>query len=256
MTTAALIPAHNEIRTIRPLIEAVRDQVDIVIVVDDGSTDGTGQAVSDLDIRLIRHASPGGKAAALASGFAAALEAGADRIATLDGDGQHDPDELGRLLAAADDHPDHLVVGARLRQRHRQPGIRRFANRFADFWIGWASGQRLPDSQSGYRVYPRGLIERVRPSTARRHGFVYETAMLIDGARAGFPALAVPIDSIYREEARPSYFRPGKDVWEIFWFVAWRIVLAGFYPQGLWRMITRPARFAAGATEQHPQADR
>src|SRR5699024_4540201 len=84
MTTAALIPAHNEIRTIRPLVEAVLGQVDTVIVVDDGSSDGTGQAIGDLDIRLIRHASPGGKAAALAAGFAAALEAGAIRVVTLD----------------------------------------------------------------------------------------------------------------------------------------------------------------------------
>lgn len=244
MITAAVIPAHNEARTIRPLVEAVQGMVDRVIVVDDGSMDGTGEAVRDLDIELLRHETAGGKAAALATGFAAALRAGADRVATLDGDGQHDPAELPRLLAAAERHPDHLVVGARLRQRHRQPGIRRFANRFADFWISWASGQRLPDSQSGYRVYPRGLLERVQPSTARRHGFVYETAMLIDGARAGYPSLAVPIDSIYHEQARPSYFRPGRDVWEIFWFVFWRIVLAGLYPRGLWRMITRPARFA------------
>jgi len=240
--TAAVIPAHNEVRTIRPLVERVMTMVTRVIVVDDGSDDGTAEAVADLDIELLRHEAAGGKAAALATGFEAALAAGADRVVTLDGDGQHDPEELPRLLAAADRRAHQLIVGARLRQRHRQPGIRRFANRFADFWIGWASGQRLPDSQSGYRVYPRGLLEAVRPSTARRHGFVYETAMLIDGARAGFPAVAVEIESIYRDDARASYFRPGKDVWEIFWFVFWRIVLSGLYPQGLWRLATRPAR--------------
>ena len=244
MRTVAVIPAHNEARTIRPLVERVLGQVGTVIVVDDGSSDGTGEALAGLDCRLLRRDAAGGKAAALAEGFEAALAEGAELVATLDGDGQHDPDELGRLLAAAEANPDHLVVGARLRQRHRQPGIRRFANRFADFWISWASGQRLPDSQSGYRVYPRGLIERVRPSTEKRHGFVYETAMLIDGARAGYRAIAVPIDSIYRDNARPSYFRPGRDVWEIFCFVFWRILLAGLYPQGLWRMIRRPALMA------------
>lgn len=244
MKTAALIPAHNEAPTIRALAEALIGQVDRLIVVDDGSSDGTSEALAGLDIELLRHEQAGGKAAALATGFAAADRLGAELIATLDGDGQHDPAELGRLLAAAREHPNHLIVGARLRQRHRQPGLRHFANCFADFWISWASGQRLPDSQSGYRVYPRGLIESVRPSTARRHGFVFETAMLIDGARAGYPAVAVEIDSIYRDNARASYFRPGKDVWEIFWFVFWRIVLKGLYPQGLWRMLTRPARFS------------
>jgi glycosyltransferase involved in cell wall biosynthesis len=244
MKTVAVMPAHNELRTIRPLVEAVATRVDRVIVVDDGSTDGTGEALAGLDIDLIRHERAGGKAAALASGFRRTVELDAELIATLDGDGQHDPAELDRLLPAARARPGHLLVGVRLRQRHRQPGIRRFANRFADFWISWASGQRLPDSQSGFRVYPRALIDSVRPSTARRHGFVFETAMLIDGARAGFPAVAVPIDSIYRDDARASYFRPGRDVWEIFWFVCWRIVLAGFYPQGLWRMLTRPVRWA------------
>lgn len=243
MKTVAVIPAHNEVRTIRALTEAVLAQVDWVIVVDDGSDDGTAEAVADLHIELLRREAAGGKGAALADGFKTALAAGADRVVTLDGDGQHDPDELPRLLAASDRRPGELVVGARLRQRHRQPGIRRFANRFADFWISWAGGQRLPDSQSGYRVYPRGLLETVRPATERRHGFVFETAMLIDGARAGFPAVAVEIDSIYREGARASYFRPGKDVWEIFCFVFWRILLSGLYPQGLWRMATRPARF-------------
>lgn len=240
MKTAAVIPALNEQRTIRQVAEQARRQVDQLIVVDDGSTDQTSAELKDLDLALIRRDSPGGKAAALAIGFERALAEGCDCVVTLDGDGQHDPADIARLLSAARAHPDHLVIGARLRQRHRQPGIRKFANRLADFFVSWASGQRVPDSQTGFRVYPGSLLQKVRPSTARRHGFVFETAMLIDGARAGYPCLAVSIDSVYQQGARPSHFRPGMDVWEIFWFVFWRILLRALYLPGLWRMITRP----------------
>lgn len=242
MKIAAVIPALNEERTIRQVVEQTRRQVNQVIVVDDGSTDRTGAELKGLDVTVIRREVPGGKAAALAMGFERALVGPCDGVVTLDGDGQHNPADIARMLEAADAHPDHLVIGARLRQRHRQPGIRKFANRFADFFVSWASGQRVPDSQTGFRLYPRALLETVRPSTAPRHGFVFETAMLIDGARAGHPCLAVPIDSVYQPDARPSHFRPGKDVWEIFWFVFWRILLRALYLPGLWRMMTRPTR--------------
>jgi glycosyltransferase involved in cell wall biosynthesis len=243
MKTAAVIPARNESRTIREVAATSLEQVDQVIVVDDGSTDGTTDCLAGLDVTVIRRPQSGGKAAALAAGFRQALADQCDLVVTLDGDGQHDPADIGRLLGAARAWPDHLVIGARIRQRHRQPGIRKFANRFADFWISWASGQRVPDSQTGFRAYPRALLDTVQPSTLRRHGFVFETAMLIDGARAGHPCVAVAIDSVYHDDARPSYFKPGKDVWEIFWFVFWRIVLKGLYLPGLWRMLTAPARF-------------
>ncbi len=243
MTTAAVIPARNEARTIRAVAAEACRQVDQVIVVDDGSTDDTAAQLAGLDLVVIRRQPSGGKAAALASGFEHALALGSDWVVTLDGDGQHSAADIGRLLAAARAWPDHLVIGARLRQRHRQPGIRKFANRFADFWVSWASGQRVPDSQTGFRVYPRALLEKVQPSTAKRHGFVFETAMLVDGARRGHPCVAVEIDSVYLDDARPSYFRPGKDVWEIFWFIFWRILLRALFLPGLWRSLTRPARF-------------
>lgn len=243
MTTVAIIPARNEARTIRSVAGSARRHVDRVIVVDDGSDDDTVAQLEGLDVVVVSRARPGGKAAALADGFEQALKTDAERVVTLDGDGQHDPADIGRLLDAARDHAGHLVLGARVLQRHRQPGIRKFGNRFADFFISWASAQRVPDSQTGFRVYPRSLLESVRPSTDSRHGFVFETAMLIDGARSGHPCVAVCIDSVYAEGARPSYFRPGKDVWEIFCFVAGRIVARAFYPAGLWKVLNQPARF-------------
>lgn len=130
----------------------------------------------------------------------------------------------------------------RLANRKRAPKLRRFANRFADFWISWASGQRVPDSQSGFRIYPAALLREVHPPTSRHRGFVFESQMLIDGARAGFPCIAVPVHSTYTPGARQSYFRPGRDVWWIFWMVWWKIWLRALYLPGLWRALTRPTR--------------
>jgi len=246
MSVCAVIPARNEGRTIADVVNQTLLTVDRVIVVDDGSDDDTVARLDGLAVDILRRPAAGGKAAALADGFALALKGECSAVVTLDGDGQHDPADVPRLLEAARAYPDHLVLGARIRQRHHQPAIRHFANRFADFFVSWASGQRVPDSQTGFRVYPRRLLDAVRPSTEKRHGFVYETAMLIDGARAGFPCVAVAIDSVYRAEARPSYFRPGRDVWEIFLFVFWRIVRRALYLPGLWRMLRTPTRFSQG----------
>ncbi|MEX0915315.1 MAG: glycosyltransferase family 2 protein [Wenzhouxiangellaceae bacterium] len=243
MRIFAVIPARNEARTIRAVAIAAAGQVDRVIVIDDGSEDQTAAALDGLAVDLIRRPTPGGKAAALAAGFEQALAQEAGLIVTLDGDGQHDPADIARLVDAAQTFPGHLVLGARLRNRSGQPRIRRFANHFADFWVSWASGQRVPDSQTGFRVYPRRLLETVRPSTRRRHGFVFETAMLVDGARAGFPCVAVPIDSVYHDDARPSYFRAGKDVWEITRFISRRILLCRCYLPGLWRSLRYRAKF-------------
>lgn len=242
MITVAVIPARNEAATIAAVVRETMRHVDRLVLVDDGSDDDTFGCVHGMNLHALRRPTAGGKAAALADGFDAALALGAGRIVTLDGDGQHDPAEIPRLLAAAAAHPESQVLAARIRNRHRQPRIRRFANRFADFWISWASGQRIPDSQTGFRVYPRALITSIHPSTRLRHGFVFETAMLIDGARAGFSIVSVPVDSIYAANRRASHFRPVRDVWEIFCFVSRRIVLRGFYPTGLWRMLTRSTR--------------
>lgn len=240
---AAVIPARNEAATLAVVIARTADHVDRVYVVDDGSTDATADIIRAAPVTALAHEESKGKAAALATGFRRALADGYTAILTLDGDGQHDTAEISKLLAAHRDHVDCLILGARLLNREHAPVLRRFANRFADFWISWASGQRVPDSQSGFRIYPAALLHEVQASTARHRGYVYESQMLIDGARAGYPSVAVAVSSIYVPGARPSYFRPGRDVWWIFWMVWWKLWLCGLYPVGLWRVLTRPTRW-------------
>src|SRR5690606_892241 len=120
-TTPAVIPALNEALRIRDVATPTRAHLPRAAVVDDGSTDGTADCLADLPVTVVRHGLRRGKGAALRSGFAEALARGATGVLTIDGDGQHDPSDLPRLLAAAGRHPGHIIIGARLRHRAQAP---------------------------------------------------------------------------------------------------------------------------------------
>jgi len=233
-----VIPALNEERAIRAVVEDALAHCGRVIVVDDGSTDGTSAVIADLPVEHIRHEQPMGKAKALRDGFRRALELGADGVLTMDGDGQHAATDLPRLLAAARKYPASIVIGARLRCKDAQPGKNRFGNQQADFWVSWACGQRIVDSQSGQRFYPRAAIEL---ALALPHdGFVFESEILIEAADHGIHAVSVPIETRYEEDRRASHFRPLRDVSRITRMIAWRLLRGGFMPRNYWRARTVP----------------
>jgi glycosyltransferase involved in cell wall biosynthesis len=237
MRAAVVIPAYNEARTIRALVQRTLAFADVVAVVDDGSSDATADAVSDLPVALLRHDVNRGKAAALATGFAWALAKDVEAVVTLDGDGQHRPEDIARLLAVAAAHRDRLVIAARLTGREAYPAARNFANRFADFWISWAAGHRVVDSQSGQRVYPAALLRRVLPLARRSAGFTFESEVVIRAAKLGFTTVAVPIAAIHVASGRASHFRPVRDIARIVLMVAGYLVRSGLDPRGLWRSV-------------------
>ncbi len=237
MRIAVVIPAHNEAPTIADIAARARRQLDLVIVVDDGSTDGTREVLRDLPVTVLRNDANQGKAASLWRGMAFALEQGATAVISMDGDGQHRPEDIPRLLTAAHERPGFMVIGARLCGRSQVPRLRRFANRFADFWISWAAGYPIADSQSGFRLYPRELLMQLRLSHAPARGFVWENEVLIEAARAGVFSVPVAIDSIYDDSRRPSHYRPVIDTARIVRMVAWKLISRGFYPLGLLRAL-------------------
>jgi glycosyltransferase involved in cell wall biosynthesis len=228
-----VIPALNEELAIRDVaIDALR-HCEKVIVVDDGSSDRTSEVIADLPLERIRHAMPQGKALALRDGFKRALELGRDGVLTMDGDGQHAAADLPRLLAAAKQYPNHIVIGARLLDKDAQPGKNRFGNQQADFWVSWACGQRIVDTQSGQRYYPRAVIELAL--TLPHNGFVFESEILIEAAARGIRTVSVPIKSSYEDDRRASHFKPLRDVSRITRMIAGRLLRAGFMPGNYWR---------------------
>jgi glycosyltransferase involved in cell wall biosynthesis len=241
-----VIPAYNEARGIADVLDrAVRTGFPVVVV-DDGSTDETAAIVGRLPATLLRRPHRG-KGAALLHGIRHAIGLGARRVVTLDGDGQHRPEDVVRLVAAADQRPDAIIIGSRRADRQKAPRERTIANLVADFWISWAAGRAIEDTQSGFRLYPPAVLATLRESGPRRTGFSFETELLIDAVRRGTPIGAVAIQALYGfHSARPSHFRPVSDLVKIVLVVAAKLLAWGMHPIGLVRVLTAYRR--AGIT--------
>ena len=145
---------------------------------------------------------------------------GADQVITLDADGQHDPDEIGAFLDCGKKNPDTLILGDRSAQMHKMPRERAVAIRFGNFFIGWACIQRIGDAQCGMRLYPARLWQDVQVPPNQVDRFMFETAVLLHAAKAGFRFAAVPIDARYTGFVqRPSHFAPVRDFVQLFGLV-------------------------------------
>jgi glycosyltransferase involved in cell wall biosynthesis len=185
-----------------------------VLVVDDGSTDETGARALAAGARVLRHDVNQGKGAALQTGFDAAVASGADAVLALDADGQHDPASAARLLAEL--AQADVVVGSRNADRRGMPWLRRATNDVTSWWVSRLAGQRIEDSQSGYRAIRADVLRRVRPESRR---FEYESEFLVAAARAGFRIGFAPIPTLYN--APGSHIHPFRDTLRFVRFV-WR----------------------------------
>lgn len=240
LDVVVLIPAYNEAATIRDLAQRALTIVPNVVIIDDGSSDGTVAQVRDLPVTLIRNERNLGKAASLWKGFDHALARGARCVVTLDGDGQHRPEDITALLATAARYPRRIVIGARLHDKKNFPARRYYANQFARFWISWAAGYPIADTQSGFRVYPATLLTQLTRRDVSWNGFVFESEILIAAGSRGVGNISVSIPGIYPKTARPSHFRPVYDIARIVLMVAGRLLRRGMYPAGLWRSLNLP----------------
>lgn len=231
---AVVIPAYNEAATIVDIVRRARRFTDRLIVVDDGSSDETARVLDKLPVTVLSNAGNLGKGKSLLRGAGLALELGADAVVTLDGDGQHRPEDIALLLEKATANPDTIIIAARVQNRHCAPPLRRFANRCADFWISWAAGYHIRDSQSGFRLYPAAVFQQC--PTASDH-FVFESEILIDAARRGIFSQCVAINTVYHQHNRKSYYRPASDTWAIVRMIAGKLIYRGLYPLGLLRSL-------------------
>jgi 2-polyprenyl-6-methoxyphenol hydroxylase-like FAD-dependent oxidoreductase len=219
-----VIPVFNEAPTIGDIVERARLHGP-VLVVDDGSTDQSAAVAARAGAEVLSLGGRRGKGAALRRAFAEGRRRKAEWVVTLDGDGQHDPDDIPRLLKAAIEEPGAFVIGGRLgglgaAPARVMPAGRLAALRVAGFFIDWLGGVPVADTQSGFRVYPARLLATVTP---RHGGFVLESEMLLRAAALGWRVLEVPITPIHFEDRR-SRFRPARDGLAVGAFLAGRIV--------------------------------
>jgi glycosyltransferase involved in cell wall biosynthesis len=224
---AVVIPAYNEAATVRDVAQRALQQAALVIVVDDGSADGTSRSLAGLGAVVLRNEGNLGKAASLRRGAHEAMRLGATAIVTLDGDGQHCPEDIPALMRAWHAAPDSIVIGSRLHERGKIPPVRYWANRFANSCVGIVAGYPIADSQSGLRVYPARVFSEARLRYDRAHSFVFESEVLIEAVRLGIRARCVPVQVIYSDRARASHFRPVADFVRIARMLIWRLLTQG-----------------------------
>jgi len=242
MTPVVVIPVYNEAEAIARVVAEARRHAP-VIVVDDGSSDGSAARAARAGADVVRHPRRRGKAAALRTGFAAARSRGASAVVTLDGDGQHAPGDLPLLLGAARETPDQLVVGNRLAEEERFPRSRLNAMEVAGFFVEWVSALGVRDTQSGFRAYPLMLVDDVG---AAREGFVFETEVLVAAARRGWRVREVTVSSIPSARRR-SRFRPVRDGVSIGAYLAGQVLIRWGREMGTRASGFADPPFAAGA---------
>lgn len=233
-----VIPTYNNEGTITAVVQATLQECRDVIVVNDGSTDGTRDILHGMEgITLVEYAENRGKGYALKCGFRRALQMGFAYAITLDGDGQHYPDDIALFLKANQQHPGALILGSRQMDGIERSLGSRFANEFSNFWFYVQTGRRLADTQTGYRLYPLKKLHGLEFLTSR---YEAELELLVQASWHGVEIVPINIKVYYPPLAeRVSHFRPIRDFARISVLNTVLCFLAVIYglPLRLWRWL-------------------
>ena len=201
---AVAIPAFDAAESIAAVARRTLAMAAEVVVIDDGSRDGTGDVARACGVTVLTHAVNLGKGRALKAAFDHFFARGCDAVVTIDADGQHPPEEMPKLLAPWRDGAD-LVLGTRDHLYAAMGRVRRASNGTSSWLISHVAGAELPDCQTGYRLYTRHLIETVGFPEPR---FEAESAVLVRAVRAGFRVVGVPVRLDKADGRATSHYRP------------------------------------------------
>ncbi len=232
-----IIPTYNNSGTLGRVVSDVLQYCADVIVVNDGSTDGTAAVLSGMNVVAIGYERNRGKGYALKTGFKKALEMGFVYAITLDADGQHYAKDIPSFLEANIKCPGSFIVGSRNLDGVKRSRESAFANKFSNFWFCVQTGRRLKDSQSGYRLYP---LKKLRGLSLLTNRYEAELELMVFASWHGVKIHSVPIDVHYPPlDERVSHFRPVADFTRIFLLNTVLCVLALVYglPLFLWRIL-------------------
>jgi len=200
---AAVIPAYQAAPSVGRVVCGTLAVISDVLVVDDGSTDATAAEAREAGARVISFSQNRGKGAALRAGFGDLFSRGYNGVITLDADGQHLPEEIPTLLAAAG--RADLVLGVRDHLFAQMSAVRRASNRLSSRAISFAAGQPFTDIQTGFRFYSKSLIVAVGFPEPR---FEAESAVVVRAARRGFRVITVPVRLGFADGRTSSHYRP------------------------------------------------
>jgi len=237
-----LIPTYNNGGTLRDVVERVLPFCADVIVVNDGCTDHSAEILASFGERItvVDYGRNRGKGYALKQGFKKAKSKGFDYALTLDSDGQHFPEDIPLFVNALEQHPNALIVGSRNLNQENMPGGNTFANKFSNFWFKVQTGIDLPDTQTGYRLYPLRNMSGLALLTSR---YEAELELLVFSAWHGTDLIPIKINVFYSKgEERVSHFRPFWDFFRISVLntVLCMVALVYGWPSRLIRKARRP----------------
>ena len=214
MRTCVIIPSHNEAKEIGALIRDIRKQGLEVFVIDDGSSDDTSAIAKENGATVLRNEINQGKGASLVKGFDFALGKGFDAVITMDGDGQHLPQDIPYFMRLAEFSDSAIIIGNRMLKTKNMPLVRILTNKFMSWLISLVAGQNIPDTQCGYRLIKKEVLEKVKLKTVK---YETESEMLIKASRSGFKIESVPIETVYRGEI--SRVHPVRDTLRFIKFI-------------------------------------
>lgn len=235
-----IVPTFNNERTLEQVLLGILHYTDHIIVINDGSTDSTGEILARFPhLTVITLKKNKGKGFAIRQGFREAIRQGFQNAITIDSDGQHLPADLPAFIEKARSEPGNLIIGARNLEQAGIPGGTTFGNRFSNFWTWVETGFKLPDTQSGYRLYPLKNMGKMRFLTNR---FEFEIEVMVRVAWKGIPLTSVPVSVKYPpKKDRVSHFRPFTDFARISLLNSCLVILAllFFRPVMMIRSMTR-----------------
>ncbi|MBU3958482.1 MAG: glycosyltransferase family 2 protein [Candidatus Omnitrophica bacterium] len=197
MKICVIIPTYNEAKVIGGLIRQIRQQDLEVLVVDDGSVDNTPEIARENGATVLRNQTNEGKGASLIKGFGYARQKDYEAVITMDGDGQHLPQDLPYFMRLAQDSDSAIFIGDRMSKAKNMPSLRFLTNQFMSWLISGVAKQKISDTQCGLRLIKRQVLEKLKLSTSK---YETESEILIKASRLGFKIESVPIKSIYLGE--------------------------------------------------------
>lgn len=239
LRVCVIIPSYNNAATVRKVVEDVLNYCKHIIVVNDGSTDDTKKILGSLkQIETITFSENRGKGIALRQGLRKAIAMGFQYAITIDSDGQHFASDIPGFIEAIENHPGSVIVGARNIQADGMPSKNTFANKFSNFWFKLETGISLPDTQSGFRLYPLDPLKKMKFFSSK---YEFEIELLVRLAWKDVPVKTIPVKVYYPpEEERVSHFRPLHDFSRISILntVLVLITLLWIWPRDLYRYFT------------------
>jgi glycosyltransferase involved in cell wall biosynthesis len=247
--TCVLIPTYNNAGTLANVINSVLEYTDQVIVVNDGATDNTKEILATYShIHIVNNERNRGKGFALRTGIKEAAKLGYDYAISIDSDGQHYAYDLPKFLKRVAETPNVLIIGARNMNQENVPGKSSFGNRFSNFWFALETGIKLPDTQSGYRLYP---VKELAKSIYFTRKYEFEIEVIVRAAWSGLKVISIPVSVYYPPaDERVSHFRPFKDFTRIsilntvlvlitFLWIKPRNFFRGFFKKEAWQNAMR-----------------